>query len=279
MPGTGKRAHAADSSEAGNEQAPASKQQRTDSANWCVDCWAPPKDACRGDHSLLDRTAAERDLQEQLTAVRTELTKLQARLDALGKARLLDGPVLLASIDESDGSFDGWIVQGGDIRIALASNLCLTGEDKEKILEALGGVGVEYDVDGNQSVMAHCEVDDLDGLLDKFPDLVVGQEVRDGDVLLNAKRLRLEVYFKGTEVKESGSKQFGAVKDGLKALQAEGCPSDGSYASVKDECCSGGEENCFCMTRRPGSSYLYAVKFENKDEDKNEDQPSGLSRE
>lgn len=258
MSGQGKRASAACSTEAGCEQPSASKQQKTEAADWCADCWAAPSDACLGGHWLVDTDTAEKDAQAKLALLRREEAWVQTRLAALAEARALTAPVLKAhvrSVDQGDDDSFGWFVDGGDVRIALAVNKSLSAEDRRAICEALNHLRVDYVTDKTESVMVYGVlgargVAAMQGVLPKLADCPEGQAVRRGAVLLVGGR-RLEVHFRDT-CGRHGAKLFGQVQSGLAQMEGHGCDP---------RTCRGLDMECYCVSGHAGGTNLSRVEF------------------
>lgn len=267
--GRGKRAQGAASSSAASEEPPASKQPKTVTAEWCADCWAEAQEVCGGcGHCLLALEVAEEDVQASLTAAHREMTRQQARLDALGRARARRSPVLTASVPHSEGNEDGWMVEGGSIHIALAATKTLTEEDKAVVCAALEDLDMQYEMEEYVSVTAYGDVTDgaLDSIVAKLPACVEGQTARKGAVLLH-EGSRLEVYFRDTPL--SGGPRvhvFGHVQDGLDDMKAAGCDGKsygGGYSQYgRYDGCRSRAVECYCVEGFAQDTTLSDVQFE-----------------
>lgn len=234
-------------------------------AEWCADCWAEARDGCGGGgHCLLAWDAAEEHAQATLTAAHKEMARQQARLDALADARALRSPVLTASVPNSEGNEDGWMVEGGEIQIALTATKTLTAEDKAAICAALEDLEMQYEMDHFVSTMAYGHVDDgaLDGILAKLPACVEGQVARKGAVLLRGGQL--EVYFRDTPLcGDRDARVFGHVQHGVDDMKAKGCDGKShGWGGWRDDGCRSRSVDCFCREGFSGTSTLSDVQFD-----------------
>lgn len=185
------------------------------------------------------------------------LKKVQKRLNALADARALQGPVLKATVEENCD--DSWSIEGGDIRIAIATSL--TKKEKKAICKELEGLDVDYEADDHDAISAYGKVDvaALQGVMNKLPDCVAGQGAPRGVVLLSGTG-RLEVFFKEQPSRRvEGFKMFGQVKSerDLRALEGSGC----ALNVCEDERYGRGYSNCFCQTGNTESTTLNDVEF------------------
>ncbi|XP_034242262.1 uncharacterized protein LOC117645859 isoform X2 [Thrips palmi] len=243
-------------------------------SDWCMKCKAAAQEACRRRHQyrVLDMDAAERSAQAKLQDALRKAERQQAHLEALAKARVLTGPVLVAEVAGVDREHQGWEVSGGDIRIALAATKELTGEDKQLLCAALEGVEVDYEVDETESTVAFTSLGRVvsASLKDKLRDCVEGQAARQGDVLLSADG-RLEVFFRDMPSRGGhGTKVLGRVEEededgnGLCSLEGSGCDGrdDASVRSGWGDECWAQSWSCFCRGGGTASTTLSKVRFE-----------------
>ncbi|XP_034246746.1 uncharacterized protein LOC117648360 [Thrips palmi] len=218
-------------------------------ADWCADCWGKAQEACRAGHQLVDRDAAWKAARDEFTAANKEfaramwefetakegLTRTRERLSALAGARASRGPVLRAlftktvDCEKKYGMFYS-VKDHKDValavHIALAATQTLSAEDRSAVCAALSGLVPKFSYKDAKCSSAHCvvKVEALKHVMEKLPDFLGGQTVKEGTMLLSRKG-RLTIVFDEASMKGvMGTKLFGhlLVQGNFEALHRQG---------------------------------------------------------